>query len=96
MADTPKRIPFYAIRLADLLDRPDMALVAECWRCGHAARLDPVALAAARGENESLRWLEPKLRCKACGSRAALFRIEYADEAEQGTKKPPARQPGGS
>lgn len=64
----PRLLPFYTIRLRDLV-RPVAVVTVVCAACRHRAVVDPLTLAATKGPDATLRQLEPVLRCGHCGMK---------------------------
>jgi hypothetical protein len=70
------RAPAYALRLEDILDAK---IYAKCL-CRHEGPVDLKELLRRHTPAERLVLIEPKLRCRACGLRAASrFKVVYPD-----------------
>jgi len=75
--NTGKILPFYSIRLRDLV-RPVAVLTVICEACKHRSEVDPFAYAASKGPDANLSELGKYLRCAECGMKGWVrFEVEW-------------------
>lgn len=73
----PKIIPFYSLRLADLVSEKAV-IVLQCRACRREGRLDVIPVLARRGPNFGVRELEGVVTCAECGRKGfAMVRVEW-------------------
>ena len=77
MTDSDRVIPFYSLRLRDLV-HPKALLVVRCGACRTEREVPVIPVLARRGPNFSVRDLERVFSCTACSQQGfAMVRVVW-------------------